>query len=251
MFNDLRVYHYNDDGSVAQRISVPIIFAPREKFLARLDVQPGDAKKIAINLPMISFEITGLEYDTTRHLQKTRRIISKTPATSQYDGVYVPVPYNINYDVNLYAASVEDGARLIEQILPFFTPSWNATVHLLDELPDLSTDVYIDLVNITPEDQSSPDFQSRQAVIWRLSLKVQTYFYGPVSPKKVIKFATVNIYGDTLTNNSGPSAVITTQPGMDANGNATSNVSVTVPYQNIEETDSWDYIIQITEPSNT
>lgn len=246
MFNDIIVAHYNPDGTIVQQISVPIIYGPREKYLARLERDPKLDQKTAIDLPMISFELMTLRYDGNRKLPTTGRVLSRSQANNNaYTGVYNPVPYNMEFEVNIYASSVEDGARILEQIIPFFTPSWNATLKMLDDMPDVSTDIVVNLDGIVQDDQWTGNFETRSAVMWRLNLTVQAYFYGPVSTAKVIKIANTNLYGDTAA--TSPSATITTTPGLTANGQPTNDPALTIPYLNISETDPYDYIITIVE----
>lgn len=234
----------NADGTEAQLISVPIIYGPREKFLARLENNPADSDmKTAIKLPMISFEMTGMTYDGNRKLPTLGRVFSRTGTTdaNYLTKVYNPVPYNIEYDVNVYATTVEDGARIVEQIAPFFTPTWNATVKMVDLMPEIKTDIIIQLEGITPDDQYEGNFEKRRVVMWRLRFTVKTYLYGPVNEAKIIKIATTNMYADVTANAVSFSTII--RPGMDANGVATSNASITVPIDQIDEEDDWTYII--------
>lgn len=245
MFNDILVSRKSADGTEAQLISVPIVYGPREKYLARLERDPKLDQKTAINLPMISFEMTGMSYDGNRKLPTLNKIYTRTGAANGNSlvGTYNPVPYNIDYDVNVYANNVEDGARIIEQILPFFTPTWTATMKLLDEdMPNILTDVSVHLNGITPDDQYEGDFERRRAVMWRLQFTVKTYLYGPVSTSKIIKVAKTNLYSNTDISMS-PDFTSIIKPGLTANGEPTSNSSLSIPYADINADDDWGFII--------
>lgn len=238
LFNDLVITR---GASGEQTVKVPIIYGPREKYLARLERDPSLDQKTAVNLPMISFEMTGLRYASDRKLSTVVRYASRAASGEGYSGVYNPVPYDIFYDVNVYSAGIEDGARIVEQILPFFTPSWNATLNLLDDMPTYKTDVYVVLDSVEPHDDYDSNFETRRAVTWRLSLTVKTYFYGPVSTPKIIKIANTNIYADTNTTSVAIHTDI--RPGLTANGEATSNSSLSVPISEIESDDDWGYVV--------
>lgn len=238
LFNDLVIVR-GDAGE--QRVRVPIVYGPREKYLARLERDPSLDQKTAINLPMISFEMVGMRYAADRKLQRTIRVASKLD--SGYAGFYTPVPYDVEYEVNVYAASVEDGARIVEQIVPFFTPSWAATITPLDDAPEHKTDVYVVLDSVQPRDDYEGDFERRRAVTWRLGLTVKTYFYGPVSAPKIIKIAKTNVYADTNATSVAIASDI--RPGLTANGEPTSNSSLSVPLDQIEADDDWGYVITI------
>lgn len=239
LFNDL-VITRGDGGE--QSVRVPIIYGPREKYLARLERDPSLDQKTAINLPMISFEMIGVRYASDRKLSTTIRVVENV-ATGGVASMYMPIPYDLEYEVNVYAAGVEDGARIVEQILPFFTPSWRATMNLIEGMPNHKTDVYVNLDSVQPQDDYQGDFEKRRAVMWRLSLTVKTYFFGPVSTPKVIKIAKTNIYADT--NVTAVSIATDIRPGLTANGEPTSNSSLSIPIADINADDDWGYVIEI------
>ena len=61
-------------GKSVQSISVPLAYAPKEKFLTRLDQQPDlDRREFAITLPRMSFEISGINYDASRKLTRIQK----------------------------------------------------------------------------------------------------------------------------------------------------------------------------------
>jgi hypothetical protein len=160
--------------------------------------------------------------------------------------MYNPVPYNLQYEVVIYTGNVEDGTRLIEQILPFFTPSWNATLKLIDDMPQITTDVYIGLDSVSSEDSYDGTFLNRRAVMWRLGFTVKTFLYGPTSTTKIIKIATVELYASNTANTA--SATIEVYPGLTANGEPTSNASLAIDPLLVEEDDDYGYVITIEEP---
>jgi len=246
LFNDIMVSRKATDGSEAQLISVPIIYGPREKYLARLERDPSLDQKTAINLPMISFEMTGMYYDGNRKLPTLGKVYSRAAANTEiYNAVYNPVPYNIEYEVNVYAGGIEDGARIVEQIVPFFTPTWCATVKLLDDMPEVVTDIHIQLDSITPDDQYEGDFEKRRAVMWRLRFVVKTYLFGPTSDSKIIKIAKTNLYANTT--GTVPDVTVTIYPGLTANGEPTSNASLAIDPLLVEEDDDWGYVVTYEE----
>ena len=44
----------------------------------------------------------------------------------------MPVPYNINMQLSILAKLNEDAIQILEQILPYFQPSFNLTIDLVD-----------------------------------------------------------------------------------------------------------------------
>ena len=178
-------------------------YAPKEKFLARLDQQAKlQEREFSITLPRMSFEISGIQYDASRKLTRVQKY--KT-VKSGIDGKvmnfnYTPVPYNVSYNLYSFTASAEAGLQIVEQILPFFQPDFTVTVNAIPEL-DIKRDIPIVLNEVNYEDTYSGDFSQRRAVIYTLSFTAKTYLFGPASTQKVIKETQADTYTDTDTTN--------------------------------------------------
>ena len=107
---------------------VPLAYGPKEKFLARLDQVPDPTnKRVQITLPRISFEINGIQYDAQRKVSPTQKI--KFPKDGDENKTaYMPVPYNLSFELAIISKNQEDGLQILEQILPFFKPHFNLAV---------------------------------------------------------------------------------------------------------------------------
>ena len=77
LFNNIVLQNTSSTGAVTKRIRVPLAYAPKEKFLVRLEQQANlqDDRAVSITLPRLGFEITGLSYDPTRKLNKMNKTI--------------------------------------------------------------------------------------------------------------------------------------------------------------------------------
>jgi hypothetical protein len=198
IFNDIQVKKSDANGKQVQSITVPLAYAPKEKFIVRLDQQKDlQDREFAIVLPRMSFEISGISYDATRKLsrvQKYRTTKSNTNSSANYN--YTPVPYNISYTLNVFTATAENGLQIVEQILPYFQPDYTVTLNLLPEL-DIKRDVPIVLNTVTYEDSYTGNFEQRRAVIYTLNFTAKTYLFGPASTEKVILKTQSDVQGTT------------------------------------------------------
>jgi len=255
LFNDIHINRVDTEGGVTQTIKVPISYGPKEKMLARLDADPN-LNRPAIVLPRMSFELTDLNYGPTRKLNTIGKIVAANPNdanAAKYQ--YTPVPYDLNFILSIAVKNADDGTRILEQILPFFTPNWNSTVDLIPEL-GIKLDVPIVLNAVSSEDSYEGDFEARRSIVWTLSFTMKGYIFGPTRPAngsgggQLIKLANVNFY-DTSTYTNIDDAVgnldvvesITITPGMLANGSPTSNASLSVSSDQINANDNYGYII--------
>jgi hypothetical protein len=198
IFNNIQIKRKDSAGVVVQSIRVPLAYAPKEKFLVRLDQQPNlDEREMALTLPRRGFEISDIAYDGRRNLTKVHKFKSvKTGADGKVMNYnYMPVPYNISYNLFCLTATAEGGLQIIEQILPYFQPDYTVTVNVIPEM-GIKRDIPIVLNNINYEDSYSGDFTTRRAVIYTVNFTAKTYLYGPASTQKVIKESQSDLHTD-------------------------------------------------------
>ena len=195
LFSDIKIARQDNEGNIAQTIQVPLAYAPKEKWLVRIDSDPNLNNHTYTSLPRLSFEITGYHYDASRKTNKMNKIVCKDATNSDNPtakSVFSPAPYNI--DINLYALTKtqEDATQIIEQILPIFNPEYTLSINALPAL-EIVQDVPVILNSITAEDNYDGSFQERRFVSHTLSFTVKTNIYGPVSANGVILTTTANM----------------------------------------------------------
>ena len=191
LFNGITVKQ--DDST----IKVPLAYGPTQKFLARLEQSPDLNKATAITLPRMSFEFTGLTYDPARKVTTTQQFTVKDPDTGKDSKkAYLPVPYNMQFELAIMCKLNDDALQITEQILPYFQPAYNVTVNLVSSIKE-KRDIPIVLENITMEDDYEGDFTQRRVLLYTLRFTAKTYLFGPVSDasKDIIKKSTVNYRG--------------------------------------------------------
>ena len=200
LFNNIVLQNVSSTGAITKRIRVPLAYAPKEKFLVRLEQQANlqSDREVSITLPRLGFEITGLSYDSTRKLNKMNKTIrvKNNEEGKKTNFNYTPVPYNINFSLYSFTATAENGLQIVEQILPFFQPEYTVTMRVVPEL-NIVRDIPIILNSVNYEDTYSGDFTTRRAVVYTLSFTAKTYLYGPMSNQKVIKEVQSDLGADT------------------------------------------------------
>jgi hypothetical protein len=195
MFNNITIERKDAAGNVVQLQRVPLAYSPQQKFLAKIKQQPDvDNKNFQVILPRMGFEMVSLDYDPNRKIspmQQSRTVNSSTSASAQY----APTPYNINVLLYIYAKNQDDGLQIIEQILPYFNPDYNLTIHAIPEL-SINNDLPIILTSIGFVDDYEGDMTTRRAIMWTLSFVMKLNFYGPVSKQGIINKVTTNTFND-------------------------------------------------------
>ena len=230
LFNDIKLRRTNRLGAVTQTIEVPLTYGPRDKFVTRLQQDSNLESQVAITLPRISFEIVRMGFDPSRQLPATNKIIHDGTA-NKVKRVFTQVPYDIQFALNIYTMTNEDGVRIVEQILPFFVPQFAPTVQLLEE-PDMKMDIPIILNGITTQDIYDGSFEQRRVLVHTMDFLMKAYMIGPVVEKPLILFANTNFRIDGFNSAIGTSnndvEAFKFRPGQFANGLPTSNGALSV-----------------------
>ena len=196
MFNDIQLVRKDNSGTIIQTMKVPLAYGPREKFLVRLREDADLTKQVAITLPRIGFEIKNLAYDSARKMSRVQRFKKvKGANTKQLDTQYMPVPYNLEFELYIMAKQSDDALQIVEQILPYFQPDYALTINDMADM-GITRDIPIVLNSIGYEDSYDGDFTTRRALIYTLSFTTKFYLYGPVTSAKVIKTVQVDQYTD-------------------------------------------------------
>lgn len=247
LFNEVYINRYDSDSQVTRTSKVPITYGPREKVLARLTSDPELNRMPAIQLPRMTFEIADITYASSRKLNTIgKRVKLDASETNKYNYQYNPVPYDINFVLSIIVKNADDGANIIEQILPFFTPEWTTTVEIIPEM-EMTVDIPVVLNNVSLQDDYEGDFVARRSLIWTLNFTMKAYVFGPIRKNGIIKFANTNFFDSTSTNNHLSS--IDTRPGLTANGSPTSNSELTVSIDSIDASDNYGFVITVTNPN--
>ena len=178
LFNEIQIKHVNDSGKVVSAIKVPLAYGPTQKFLARLEQEPNLNKPIQITLPRMSFELVGLSYDSSRKVTTTQKFVAPNLNSGDVMATYMPVPYNMDFELSIMTKLNDDMLQIIEQILPYFQPSYNLSINMIDLIGE-KRDVPITLNSIAMEDNYEGDFTDRRALIYTLRFTAKTYIFGP------------------------------------------------------------------------
>lgn len=194
IFDDIILVRKQSNGKDFSRSLVPIVYSPKEKMITRTLSDPDLLRQVQVILPRMGFEITGISYDATRKQNSLLRA-AKSNTTSHVSSMYMGVPYDINFALNIYARNIDDGTQIVEQILPFFNPDFTVTTNMVPDL-GLLKDTPIILNNVSNNIQYEGNYDSVRYVNWTLNFTMKMYYYGPVTYPKIIRTVYTNIYND-------------------------------------------------------
>ena len=211
LFNNIYVLRKNAAGAVISQIKLPLAYAPKSRYIDRLRENPGLAtdEDVAIKLPRASFEISGIQYDTTRQLTKLSNFSQPGSQINKRTKMYSPVPYNINFTLNIYAKTHDDALQIVEQILPTFNPQYTVTVKPFpDKYADFVVDIPIIIQGVDFTDDYDGSLQNRRTIIYTLTFEMKLQYYGPLDAESaVITESQVDLFTNLASINDSDSRV--------------------------------------------
>lgn len=186
LFSDIYIDRKQGDsvnGETVQRLQVPISYAPKEKWIVRIDQDPNLENHTYTTLPRISFEITGYSYDTSRKMNKMNKIVCNDGSSSS--SVLAPVPYVIDISLYVLTKTQEDAMQILEQILPTFGPEYVLAINALPQM-NVVQDVPVILNSVSVEDEYDGAFETRRFVTHTLTFQLKVNLFGNVRQNKPI-----------------------------------------------------------------
>lgn len=187
MFNDLYVVRETAARAQKERQKVPISYAPKEKFITRLQSDPTLTKSIATTVPRMSFEMLSMHYDQGRKQMSTIRHRAQNTANNSHpQSQYVGVPYDFEFTLSVYVRNIEDGLQIVEQILPFFLPDYTIKAQVSEEVAVIK-DIPIILKSVNEKiDYEGAFADGTRIITWDLEFTLKGWLFGPVANVAII-----------------------------------------------------------------
>ena len=232
MFNHIHVVRTNASGGTLSQIRVPLAYAPREKYLARIQADPDlrENTRVALKLPRLAFEITSISYDPNRKIPKLNRFSVQKKGQGNRDqrgSLYSPVPYIISFQLNAFTKTQDDALQIVEQIIPYFSPQYTLTIKPFAEYPNIKEDVPITIQGVNFQDDFEGSLEQRRTIIYSMDFTMNINFYGPIRESALINRATGNLEtGDSAGLSNIIQKVVVTPNPADASPDETFGFAV-------------------------
>ena len=172
LFNSIYLMRKNELKEVTEKIRVPLVYGPKEKFIYKLKSESAitDELHVQITLPIIGFDMTSKLYDTNRKINRlTKKIVGDRSS-------FVEVPYNINFGVYVFTRNIDDNLQIVEQILPFFAPEFMVSISIDEIYP--SVDIPIVLNSVAMNEEYEGTFETRRAVTSMFDFTMKGFVYN-------------------------------------------------------------------------
>lgn len=198
LFNNLYVLRKDSSGKTISQVKVPLSYAPKRDFIERIrNSLDGERveRQVALKLPRMSFEIISITYDQTRQLSKINNFnLTSTSGTDYRSKFFAPVPYNVNFQLNIYGKSHDDALQIVEQIIPYFNPQYTLTIKPIEGFDSIKEDSQINIQGVSFSDDYEGAVEQRRSIIYTLDFEMKVSFYGPVTDGSIIRQADIDLY---------------------------------------------------------
>lgn len=195
LFNRIFVVKYDASGNEIERNLVPINYANRHAYIARLEMQPDleDQIYVEAKFPRMAYEIVGINYDPSRKLNTIHKSVSGANDDGTRNVNYQSVAYNIEFSLTIIAKHMVDANQILEQILPYFTPAYTLKINSIPAM-GYEENIPIELNSIAPSDNYQDELNDQQRQVrYELNFTARAQFHGPVDTSKIIKKVQVDI----------------------------------------------------------
>lgn len=183
----------NECGEVTD-IAVPVRYGSTDRVASAIGA--ADTQNKLHTLPMMSVYLTNIELAPER-MHGVGTMDRRTYL--EQGGVYpddlkaitriMPVPYNLTYELGIYASNTEQAYQIIEQILILF--DYTLQVQMDDSPFNWARQTMVELQSINNE-ENYPVGPDRRAIVWTLSFKFDTWLSLPMDVRKDI-VSSINI----------------------------------------------------------
>lgn len=185
LFNEISILRTEPGESLPKKVPVPLVYAPKQKYLVRTVADLPQDKQVGIVYPRMSFMITSLQRDMDRKLVSTGLNYNRKNDEVFYTQ-YNPVPYDINIDLYIIGKNFNDVIQIVERILPYFLPQYNLNINLIPQM-GIVRDVPVILNSTSFDDSFDGPFDERRSIVWTLQFTVKTDLYGKIGNQGLIR----------------------------------------------------------------
>ena len=197
LFDEIYVSKDTSDGKI-ERTRVPLTYSGKEKFIRRINEASSISNNVKIEtlLPKMAFEMTNLQYDPARKVNKINKkfkssLVNGETYTQQ---AYAEVPYNVQFSLYCFTRTVDDNLQIMEQILPYFSPEFIVTLKMNEVDTNIDVPIVLNTTNMT--EQYEGDMTTRRSVVSSFSFTAKAHIFSKVSGFGIIKEIDINLLED-------------------------------------------------------
>lgn len=199
LFNNMTIRRRDASSNIIQEIKIPILYGPKEKWLT---VAGTVNSGVSIVYPRMAFQISSFSYDPERKGITTQKLCKIGDTNTVLKRAWNSVPYDIGITLSIISRFTEDGLKIIEQIIPFFRPSFTISMNWIPEL-NMQRDIPIILNSVSPDNayEMGQDSDNKLST-WDLDFTIKADYLGAITNQNVILKSISQVYANTYSDYS-------------------------------------------------
>lgn len=175
-----------------KEITVPLHYAQAEKFLQKINKYSDLEDTVKpIAMPVMGFEWVSMNYEPERHTNTMNKMQDRK-LQNERKYMYNRTPVAWNFELYVAVQRLNDGLKIIEQIIPFFTPHLNLRVRGVEEI-DEPDNVQLILTSFSHDINYADGMDEIRNIVFQFSFTLKGYLYQDVKKHKTIKDTIINI----------------------------------------------------------
>ncbi len=188
IFSGLQVMTGKRETGSIEVLDVPIRYGSIDRVVA--SIKGANTQNKVLTLPIMSSYLLGIDLAPERRKgvgAEDRK--TYLPAGGVYpDDLKVsvrtmPIPYNLTFELAIYASNTDQMFQILEQILIVFDPTLQ--IQMNDSEFDWSRNCNIELTGLSPE-ENYPIGPERRIIVWNLNFTMGVWITPPMDVKKEI-----------------------------------------------------------------
>lgn len=232
IFSDIK--YERKDGDTKIQTTIPVIYGDSSRQVSQ--ILAGFTQNVTLPVPMMSVRITDIAlaperrnnpmHESSIHLVEREfkdGAYTDKPGKRVTIDRYMPVPYDITFDLDIWTSNTETKMQILEQILTIFNPS--IQLQQTDNVADWTSIFEVELIDVNWSSRTIPEGADSQRDIATLRFKSGIWISPPakIRRQELIEQIVTNIRSsdgmtdaeitDVLENKSGIINRVITTPG--------------------------------------
>ncbi len=200
ILDGIQIEKKDSQGNISY-LTVPIKYGAKDYHITRKE-EDTTFSNVATeeSLPVIAYKLVSATYDTERQRNSLVNIQYPNATTNTAEKVYIPTPYELEFEVYVATDTEIQSFEIVEQIFPLFSPNYSIPV-IIDKSINLVNDFVYYLTGSTFEDNYQETFDGNRIVLWTVSIACKVDFFIGKETKAKVLSATTNIFNDPTMQN--------------------------------------------------
>jgi hypothetical protein len=188
VFHGLNVVTGKGEDGTKMAIPVPIVVGNRDRVVAA--IQAGNTQNKPFSIPTMSAFMQGIDLAPERRKgvgTRDRKVFLPKggifPDDLKTNYRLMPIPYNINIELSLYASNTDQMYQMLEQLLLLFDPVLQ--IQISDATFDWTKITQIELTGLSNE-ENYPLSVDKRIIVWTFNFTMPVYLSAPMDIKDEI-----------------------------------------------------------------